>query len=85
MKTVKIKDLEIGDVFVYDMKDICNYDENELTYEEKIDEIIYDTVVVGIVDDLDAEWIYLNYYGQTCFKDDNIEVKVICHYSDIIN
>ena len=76
MKTVKIKDLKIGDVFTYD--------EDELTYEEKIDELIYDTVVVGIVDDYDAEFIYLNYYGQTCFKDDNIEVKVICHYSDII-
>lgn len=83
MKTVKIKDLEIGDVFVYDIKDTCNYDANKLTYEERIDELVYDTVVVGIVDDVD-EHIYLNYYGLTCFKDDDIEVKVICHYSDII-
>ena len=84
METKKIKNLEIGDVFYYDIKDTCNYDSKELDYEQKIDNLVYGTDIIGIVDDIDSDFIYLNYYGMTCFKNDNIEVKVICHYSDII-
>lgn len=84
MKTKKIKNLEIGDVFYYDIKNTCNYDSKKIDYQQKIDELDYGTDVIGIVDYIDYQSLYLNYYGLTCFKNNNIEVKVICKYSDII-
>ena len=82
MKTKKIKDLKDGDVFYFDIMDTYEYTSDEL------EDLIYGTDVVGIADDCCEAYdgiIYLNYFGVINFKDKNQKVKVICHYSELIN
>jgi hypothetical protein len=81
MKTKKVKDLKDGDVFYFDMTDTFEYEPNG------VEELIYGNDVVGIVDDSCEAYegvLYLNYYGQIIFNDENLKVKVICHYSELI-
>jgi hypothetical protein len=81
MKTKKVKDLKDGDVFYFDMIDTYEYTSDEL------EDLIYGNDVVGIADDCCESYegtIYLNYFGMIRFKDKNKEVKVICHYSELI-
>tara|TARA_R110000851_G_scaffold253831_1_gene406320 strand:- start:381 stop:629 length:249 start_codon:yes stop_codon:yes gene_type:complete len=81
MKKKKIKDLQDGDVFYFDMIDTAEY------VADGIEDLIYGNDVVGIVDDSCEAYegtVYLNYIGGVTFKDCNQKVKIICHYSELI-